>query len=138
MSQINYFIVLVMLMSACATGAVSASPSIDQGSRIFEACTKREKKNLASCTSGCGLILKRCYDEAVEGYEEKILEIGGRQLNSECKRRMDEVSKKIDAFRGEIENFEESGSWQQMDIKLLLFRHKLQLIEIIERGCRMQ
>ncbi|WP_454711401.1 hypothetical protein [Cupriavidus nantongensis] len=94
--------------------------------------------NLVSCTSGCGLILKRCYDEAIEGYEKEIREIDKELTIAECKRRTNEALTKADAFRDEVEQLEEAGSWRQMDIRLLLTRSKLQLIEIIGKGCQPQ
>ena len=131
-SSVAYLLALLII----TTGTGIASPSITESDMKFKACAKREKMNLVSCTSGCGLILKRCYDEAIEGYEKEIRGIDKTLANSECKRRAKEASTKADAFRDEVERLEEAGSWQQMDLRLLLTRSKLQLIETIAKGCQ--
>lgn len=130
--SVAYLVALLMI----TTGTGLARPSISQSDMKFEACAKREKINLASCTSGCGLILKRCYDDAIEGYEKEISGIDKMLTNSECKQKANEASTKADAFRDEVEKLEESGSWGQMDLRLLLTRNKLQVIEIIAKGCQ--
>lgn len=137
-SPLNLLIVSMSVLSTIVAGSSFASPSFGQGDRIFDACAKREKKNLETCTSGCGLILKNCYVEAIEAYEKKIRRIDRRLPNSECKKKANEALKKADAFRDEVETVEEDGSWQQMDIRLLLTRTKLQLIEIMEKSCKPQ
>lgn len=98
-------------------------------------CMKRKSAALASCKSGCGLIAKSCYDEAEDRYILRIQDTIATASRNECPVDLRVVSEKYDALRGDIEEAVEPGSWQQLDMRLILLGSQLELLRAVQRRC---
>lgn len=101
----------------------------------FDLCIKRVRAELTSCGSGCGLILKGCYDEAIGKYQKNIDEVVSSTANNDCREKLRAMSVKFDAFRADLETSEESGSWQQFDIRLLSTKAELDFLKAFRNSC---
>ncbi|ESH92131.1 hypothetical protein B551_0221880 [Cupriavidus sp. HPC(L)] len=99
------------------------------------ACMKRKSMALASCKSGCGLIAKSCYDEVEDGYVSTIHDTIAATSAIACPVDLRAVSEKYDALRGDIEGALEPGSWQQLDMRLILLGSQLELLRAVQRRC---
>jgi len=101
-----------------------------------DACLKRQQPALSAYSSGCGLIVKACYDEVEVQYRKRIDDALARLSRGGCLANIEVLSQKLDELRNAIDGAAGPGSSQQLDIRLISIRPQLGLVEAIEQRCR--
>lgn len=133
MTRSAYWCILVLgVLAAPMPGSARDARANDP---VFDSCMSRHKHDLAACNSGCGLILKACYDEAFEKYQDEIQEIVDASTTSVCKEKLTVLQRQADGFRGNAEAAVDSGSWRQFDIRLISVKSQLDLLKVVKDGC---
>ncbi|WP_175674225.1 hypothetical protein [Burkholderia ambifaria] len=134
MGYLRFGIVVIVTLYGCCVFAEN-----NLGGDL-EGCLARTMKDRLSCESGCGLVLRSCYDEEISDVTEKSDALQSKissKSNKACSTFASEYVKVAKVMEGDVyKRVEIIPGWIASDLYLNFARQRLENLRAIENGCK--
>jgi hypothetical protein len=125
---------LYLFLDITSAQAVKPQPS------PFRVCLKRTQNERANCQSGCGMILKSCYDEAIVAIDAKTNAVQ-TLLTQKYVPLCAKVAKKyiesaLQLASQTVNDAQSQPGWLSAELSLHFAQQRLETLELIQKQCK--
>ncbi|SAL28290.1 hypothetical protein AWB71_01666 [Caballeronia peredens] len=136
-SHVRNFVSCVLIFAPNWIAGTTMAASIHGDA--FASCMQRTKHERSNCNSGCGMILRQCYDEAVSDLNTKsdalLAEI--RKRGSYCTAIAEDYSKASSQWTESLRYKTESRpGWLSDELVLHFAQQRLSTFQLLSERCK--